>query len=71
MKGIIPSTLNRLKAKNFSPNMEHQMMQEENERSFLEWCRKEEPRHLREDILDYDSTPWYKRLVNELRGTLP
>ena len=42
MRGIIPDTLARLKSKNFTPNMEHEIWLEENERSYLQWCREPE-----------------------------
>lgn len=43
-RGLIPNEIARLrKVKVFSPNIHAQWQEEENERAFLEWCRKEEP----------------------------
>lgn len=66
MRNIIPKTLLRAKARNFSPNMEHQMLEEENERAFLEWCRAEENKPTLADTLWYSHTPWWKRVLDEI-----
>ena len=40
---MIPSTIARLeKVRAFTPNVHAQWLAEENERAFLEWCRKPE-----------------------------
>lgn len=55
MMGLIPDTLNRLKrVRVFTPNVHYEWQQEENERSFLEWCRTDEVTELRPDTTPQD-----------------
>lgn len=72
MRGLIPQELARLsKVRAFTPNVHAQWQAEENERAFLEWCRKEEPRHLRDDLMDYVWVPWWKRVAIFFNGLIP
>ena len=67
-RGLIPDTLVRLKAKNFAPNMEHEILLQENERALIEWARRpdEQPK---EGIYGLPSrwldrkVPWYRKLT--------
>lgn len=33
-----------------------------NRESYIDWAQREEPRALRDDILEYDAKPWYSKL---------
>lgn len=72
IRGLIPQEIARLhKVRAFTPNVHAQWMMEENERAFLEWCRKEEPRYLRDDLNDYVWCPWWKKVSTFFSGLIP
>lgn len=71
-RGLIPEEIARLeKVRNFTPNVHAEWQAEEDERSFLEWCRKdleEQPSMFRDETKDWHPVAAISKF---LKGALP
>ncbi len=71
-RGLIQNEIARLqRVKVFTPNVHAQWMEEENERSFIEWCKKDEAYPLMADTLEHPKVSPFKSLTAFLVAAIP